>query len=474
MKFRILGHASLEVEAGGTSLVCDPWLAGSAYWRSWWNFPPPPEDLLDGLAPDFIYLSHLHWDHFHGPTLRRLGLDRTILVPRTPDRRIIDDLRKMGCSDVRELDHGVGVDLGGLRVTSYQIGPFTDSALVIEADGTVILNANDAKFMGGPLRQILRRHPRIDFALRSHSSANSRLCYRFTDAPDKSFDDLTAYSREFARFCAAVRPRYAIPFASNHCFLHEETYAFNDTVNFSANVAAYFAKRGITEPTCVPMSPGDRWNSEGGFQLAPAITDLQAAIERYRSAKLPTLERQKEKEAATGMATRFVIRHLQDIIDGTPRLLRQRFRDKPILIVGHSAKGDKAVAVDLARGSASEVAADEIERWPIRIHSSALIINDCCATRNWNSLGISKRVRFVCSRRDASILRLFNYVLNAHEYELLPIRHVLDRRFIGVWLRRWREIPLYLHILTNFALRRGFDMGRHLPRSASAALGQGR
>jgi UDP-MurNAc hydroxylase len=376
----------------------------------------------------------------------------------------------MGCRDVRELDHGVGLDLGDLRVTSYQIGPFTDSALVIEADGVVILNANDAKFMGGPLRQILRRHPRIDFAMRSHSSANSRLCYRFTDAPDTTFDDLSAYSREFARFCAAVRPRYAIPFASNHCFLHEETYAFNDTVNFSANVAAYFAARGIGDPLCVPMSPGDRWDSEQGFQLAPVVDDLPAAIERYRATKLETLERQKKKEEATGLAVRHVMRHLQAIIDGTPGLLRRRFRDKPILIVGHSAKGDRAVAVDLAAATVAEVPVDEIERWPIRIHSSALIINDCCATRNWNSLGISKRVRFVCKRQDASILRLFNYVLNAHEYELLPIRHVLDRRFIGVWMRRWREIPLYVHILANFALRRGFDMGRHLPRAATAAL----
>ena len=74
MKFRILGHACLEVTAGHKQILCDPWLVGSSYWRSWWNYPPVPDGLIKTLNPDFIYLTHLHWDHFHGPTLRRLGL----------------------------------------------------------------------------------------------------------------------------------------------------------------------------------------------------------------------------------------------------------------------------------------------------------------------------------------------------------------------------------------------------------------
>jgi UDP-MurNAc hydroxylase len=466
MKFRILGHACLEVEADGVRLLCDPWLAGSAYWRSWWNFPPVPDGLLDSLTPDFIYLSHLHWDHFHGPTLRRLGLDRTILVPKTPDRRMIGDLRKMGCRNIRELDHGTPVELApGLRITSYQIGPFADSGLIIESGGTTLFNANDAKIMGAPLRRIMHRHPKIDFILRSHSSANSRLCFQFSDAPEAMFDDPTAYSRDFARVCRAVQPRYAIPFASNHCFLHDETFAFNDTVNFSGNVATYFREHGIDTPECVPMAPGDSWDSDTGFSLVPAIDDIPTAIGAYRHQKAGTLHKQQQKEDRTGLAVGSVIKHLQHIAGDTPWIMRRLFRNKPILLVGHSAKGDKAVAVDLARRSVREVPVSDAAGWPIQIHASALIFNDCCRTRNWNSLGISKRVRFLCRRKDASILRLFNYVLNAHEYEIFPVSKILNPRFLGVWLRRWRELFLYAHVATNFLLRRGFDMSRHLPRA---------
>jgi metal-dependent hydrolase (beta-lactamase superfamily II) len=44
----------------------------------------------ESLAPDYIYLSYVHWDHFHGVTLRKLGTSRTVLAPRTPGTRKID------------------------------------------------------------------------------------------------------------------------------------------------------------------------------------------------------------------------------------------------------------------------------------------------------------------------------------------------------------------------------------------------
>ena len=69
MKFQVLSHAGLQVTAREKSLICDPWLIGSCYWRSWWNYPAVSKQLLQTLSPDFIYLTHIHWDHFQGPSL---------------------------------------------------------------------------------------------------------------------------------------------------------------------------------------------------------------------------------------------------------------------------------------------------------------------------------------------------------------------------------------------------------------------
>lgn len=73
MKFQIVSHAGLLVCGGDIQLVCDPWIVGSTYWRSWWNDPPVRRELIDSLKPDFIYLTSVHWDHFQGPSLSDLA-----------------------------------------------------------------------------------------------------------------------------------------------------------------------------------------------------------------------------------------------------------------------------------------------------------------------------------------------------------------------------------------------------------------
>tara|TARA_S200000501_G_C20665668_1_gene673901 strand:+ start:89 stop:385 length:297 start_codon:yes stop_codon:yes gene_type:complete len=38
---KVHGHSCLEFRLQNTAIIFDPWLSGSAYWRSWWNFPEP-------------------------------------------------------------------------------------------------------------------------------------------------------------------------------------------------------------------------------------------------------------------------------------------------------------------------------------------------------------------------------------------------------------------------------------------------
>ncbi|HMA52781.1 MAG TPA: hypothetical protein VKP60_23635, partial [Magnetospirillaceae bacterium] len=160
MKLTTLSHAGLAIESQGRQLICDPWLVGSCYWRSWWNYPPVAPELVATLHPSWIYLTHIHWDHFQGASLRLFSLDTPVLIPFDRYTRIHDDLAKIGFKTIIELKHGERHALSEtMAITSYQFSPFTDSAVVIEADGVVVFNANDAKFMGGPLQQILADHP---------------------------------------------------------------------------------------------------------------------------------------------------------------------------------------------------------------------------------------------------------------------------------------------------------------------------
>src|SRR5262245_39618824 len=282
MQFQILSHAGLAVTAGGKTLLCDPWIVGSCYWRSWWNYPPVSPELVASLRPDYIYLTHIHWDHFHGPSLRRLGKDVQILLPREHYPRMRIDLDAMGFKNVREMGHGETVELApGFRATSYGF-LFPDSGLVMEAEGVTLFDANDAKFMGLPLTQVLRRHPRIDFVFCSHSSANQRLCFEIIDDPTQAVDDLDIYITRFANFVRRTGTRYAIPFASNHCYLHKDTWPFNDFAQTPMMVAAHFRHQGIASTVVQHMVSGDSYSSEGDSG-SPSTTTSRGARGGWRS-----------------------------------------------------------------------------------------------------------------------------------------------------------------------------------------------
>src|SRR6185295_5843304 len=261
MEFKILSHAGLLVKnKPGKSLICDPWLVGSSYWRSWWNYPPVSPTLINSLQPDFIYLTHIHWDHFHGDSLKKFRPDIPIIVPKGNYTRMKDDLYYLGYTNIIELKHGERLQLDdNFAITSYQFWVFLDSALLIECDGVKLLNLNDSKHMGGTLKQIIRKHRPIDFVFRSHSSANERLSYEIVDEPGTPVDDLERYIREFAQTARATKARYAIPFASNHCHLHKDSFHFNQYIQHPLLVEDYFKQHQIQSPQVKVMVSGDSW-----------------------------------------------------------------------------------------------------------------------------------------------------------------------------------------------------------------------
>jgi UDP-MurNAc hydroxylase len=111
MKFKILSHAGMMVEDKGKTLLFDPWLIGSCYWRSWWNFPEIDRAEIKDIKPDYVYLTHLHWDHFHAPSMRLFGRDVTYLVPKIPGTRMVRDLRSCKFNNIVEIPHGAKFEL---------------------------------------------------------------------------------------------------------------------------------------------------------------------------------------------------------------------------------------------------------------------------------------------------------------------------------------------------------------------------
>lgn len=459
MRFQVLSHAGLLVEGAGRSLLFDPWLVGSAYWRSWWNYPPVDRALVEGLKPDFISLTRIHWDHFHGPSLRRFPRETPILIPRDPNPRLRGDLVKLGFTDIRELAHGKACDLApGFRLTSWHFHPFAKSAAVVECEGRTLFNANDAQFMGAPLKQILRRHGPVDFVFRSHSSANPRQCFDYLDDPARPREKGDRHLRDFAAFARATGARYAIPFASNQCFLHKDVFHLNASITTPTHVEEYCRRQGMRRPEVRVMVSGDSWSSEHGFRVDPAdyFSGRDAKLRLYAADEAETLGRFYAMEAAADVSLSQVAAYFQRFLAAWPRPLRWLFRRRP-LALSVTGQRHRHFVVDINKGETREVNALDDGRHPLQIHTSAYILRRCMVLDLFVHLGIGKRVLYRCRRADHKYLFLIGHLWNMYECGQLPLRNLLRPRFLAAWLPRWRELLLYAVIAARKTMGLPFE-----------------
>ena len=477
MRFSIVSHACMYVEGEGGSVLFDPWMIGTCYWRSWANFPEPPRELVDSLNPTAIYITHLHWDHFHGPSLKRFDSNIRIYVPKTPTRRMVEDLHQMGYPNVVEIPHGDSVEVWpGARLHSYQFGPvFADSAAVVTDGETTLLNLNDAKTFGLSLGQILKKFPDIDFVFRSHSSATPiPAC---VEGHEQHFTDLRTtkdYIDEFSNCCLLTGARYAIPFASNHCFVHKDTVRFNDRSVNPAMVAEGFADRAAqvgADTECVIMAPGSSWDSRTGFDIRPFdYGDKDRYVAEIRQKYERTLVKQYEREDRTrGNFKAFEI-YFSRLMKAMPGVLRKR--TPATLFEVTEKRGTRYFFADFAHQRIEErqPAPEEIGL-TITIHP--LVLNDCCKKKMFSAWSPGKRLKFTLPDGVDHLGPVNNFLtlVDFYENDGLPLSRNLSPRQVGVRMRRWREGAEAVRLFANHKLLRRkmviADLYRVPPRPVS-------
>ena len=339
MKFTVLGHGALSVEADGTRLLIDPWLLGSCYWRSWWHYPPISDVPESWLAPEYLYLTHHHFDHFHYPTLRRVDRNTHILVPEVAIDFMVGELRNLGFSRITELPHGQRTRLtGDFEIASFQYG-FDDSALVITDGRTVIVNLNDCKIRGRPLHQIITNFEHPTFLLKNYSWAQSYpICYRAENPADLELLSRDSYIQDFLQTVRETEPKYAIPFASMVCLLHPETRHLNKELITSPEVAEAFARSGITTTELVTFNPGDSWDDKSGFTRShdDYYRDRDVRISQLEADVAPAIERSLAEEAARELTFEAFANYFGDFLRALPPGIGWLLR-RPVVFEGPNA-----------------------------------------------------------------------------------------------------------------------------------------
>ena len=145
-----LGHSTVRVEIAGRTVLTDPVLTRriGPLRRV---VPVPDPDTWAGV--DLVLISHLHGDHLHLPSLRLLGTDTRIVVPRGAG----DWLRRRGFAHVAEIGAGETLSDGDLRITGIRAehsghrfgprlthGPDTDAVgHLLEGGGSTVYVSGD-------------------------------------------------------------------------------------------------------------------------------------------------------------------------------------------------------------------------------------------------------------------------------------------------------------------------------------------
>jgi UDP-MurNAc hydroxylase len=324
MKITCTGHAGLFIDTTAGSILCDPWRS-PAYFASWFVFPDNSGIDFAGFNPDYLYLSHLHRDHFDPDVLRRfVGKSTTVLLPDFPTDDLRDALSDLGFYSFVQTIDGVPVELDGLRVmitsmTSPADGPLGDSALAVDDGSVRILNQNDARPRS--LDAIADFGPFDGHFLQYSGAIWWPVVYELAEATKHA---LGMRKREngmarATRFAEAVGATYIFPNSGPPALLDTDLFAFNDFDNAEENpfpdqtvFLDYLARHGHDNGRLlIPGSVADITKPEAAAGHAagdatctvrhPVATEevesifkhKRAYLEAYQSRAMPLIEAEK-------------------------------------------------------------------------------------------------------------------------------------------------------------------------------------
>jgi UDP-MurNAc hydroxylase len=311
MRATSIGHAGVLIETEHGSIVCDPWFH-PAFFGSWFVFPRN-DQLDDGLAAriesaDYLYVSHLHGDHFDVPWLEEhLPRDIGVLVPGYPTRELERRLRALGFDNIIRTVDGTEVELApGLTVaihveTSITDGPGGDSALMVSDDRSRIVNQNDCRTTD---LAALTAHGPVDLHWLQYSGA---IWYPmvYDETPDRMrrLVDAKVESQlaRAMRYVESIDASAVVPSAGPPCFLDPDLFHLNvvdgDELSIFVDQRAFMDRLAAAGHRGILAIPGSTITiDEGEIGVAHPLPD--AAVEAIFTDKGAHLERYQADWAA--------------------------------------------------------------------------------------------------------------------------------------------------------------------------------
>lgn len=237
MKITFIGHASILVEAGGISILSDPWWRGPCFGAQWWTYPPPDLAALEACRLDYIYISHGHHDHFHPGTMATLDKGAKVLIARDSDlaapiRELGFEVIEVGATELCKLAPGVDCRI---------MPTYGDDSLMAISDGKeVCININDALHSApSPVQvEFLARlkglYPKIDYVFCGYGTASHfPNCYVVPGKDRKATAQRRQqyFNSQWTAIVEGLNPVFGFPFAADVALLEDDLLWTNEPVH---------------------------------------------------------------------------------------------------------------------------------------------------------------------------------------------------------------------------------------------------
>jgi UDP-MurNAc hydroxylase len=221
VKVRYIYSACIVIETADCRICCDPWFTQGVYEGSWYQFPVVADPIAIIGNIDYVYVSHIHPDHYDPIFLKSLLLvnpNCTVIVGAENQKYLISKMRRDGFAPISVSEFTIGRT--HIRIfpnfIASELG--IDSALAVKENGMSVVNMNDCPFDENQIKQVKEfcgGSP--DFACLPYAGAGPypqmyqfKLGEELLVAVERKKEQFAAL---FGNYLSTLDPRYAMPFA---------------------------------------------------------------------------------------------------------------------------------------------------------------------------------------------------------------------------------------------------------------------
>lgn len=243
MKITFHTSASVVIEDNDVKILTDPWFVDGEFYGSWAHYPKYEFNPSDFDDIDYIYISHIHPDHFSSKTLEILNSKIPILIHNFHFKFLSERIKKLGYK-VIELNHNERKHLKnqvhmrilaadncdpkicykyfGCGIAEKTFGSTSiDTMCAIDNNEEVLINTNDCPFdLGKTSADLLKsEYDKINFLLVGYSSATAYpQCFTLSksDLSTSRKKIISSYLSNAESYVKLFEPEFFMPFAGRY------------------------------------------------------------------------------------------------------------------------------------------------------------------------------------------------------------------------------------------------------------------